>query len=483
MSRVIYNVEGLFVGPSGHNFLSYEGGQPHNDYSNPLVTHNLIKQLDRIQSFSYDISIPHTQVNQMNTRSVLDRPIINPPEVTFSFDYLLSDVSNESKMGLYVNYPQFEEPYSGAPFFSNNTGQSLLSGFVEEDEMKDVAYQAGQTDPFFPSRSYRDKKNFYLAVRGDHEDINTGELIENLTSRDNQKVTDLNATGYNVIALGRCYMDSYSTEASVGSLPRAQVSYTAENIMFETSGSGFLTPMIEAKSGNQLAGVDCVIPKMKNRNPISVLRPGDINFSVDSFSGMGIDFENLHLESYSISFEIPRGRETNLGHKFPISRKVNFTAPVQIGIAGVVEKMSSGSLIDLINLNQDYNFTINLNMPSDCSDSVSSDPTHAGTNSLERREGPMIKYSFNKAKLDGFNYGTAIGDNKSFEATFSTELDPDDLSKGFFISGFLADRQLEEFHLLETDHAFDGSTGDFERFRLELEESSGLLVSNYIPLY
>ena len=53
----------------------------------------------------------------MNTRSVLDRPIINPPEVTFSFDYLLSDVSNESKMGLYVNYPQFEEPYSGAPFF------------------------------------------------------------------------------------------------------------------------------------------------------------------------------------------------------------------------------------------------------------------------------------------------------------------------------------------------------------------------------
>ena len=95
----------------------------------------------------------------------------------------------------------------------------------------------------------------------------------------------------------------------------------------------------------------------------------------------------------------------------------------------------------------------------------------------------MIKYSFNKAKLDGFNYGTAIGDNKSFEATFSTELDPDDLSKGFFISGFLADRQLEEFHLLETDHAFDGSTGDFERFRLELEESSGLLVSNYIPLY
>ena len=80
MSRVIYNVEGLFVGPSGHNFLGYIGGSPHSDYSNPLQTHNLIKQIDRVQALSYDISIPHTQINQLNTRSVLGRPIINPPE-------------------------------------------------------------------------------------------------------------------------------------------------------------------------------------------------------------------------------------------------------------------------------------------------------------------------------------------------------------------------------------------------------------------
>ena len=106
MSRVIYNVEALFVGPSGHNFLSYIGGSPNSDYSNPLQTHNLIKQLDRVQNLSYDISIPHTQINQLNTRSVLSRPIINPPEVNFTFSYLVADVSNEAKLGLYVNYPQ-----------------------------------------------------------------------------------------------------------------------------------------------------------------------------------------------------------------------------------------------------------------------------------------------------------------------------------------------------------------------------------------
>ena len=99
-------------------------------YQRNLNTHNLVKPIDRVQTLSYDISIPHTQISQMNTRSVIDRPIINPPQVNFSFSYLVADVSNESKMGLYVNFPQYEEPFSGAPFYANNTGHTLLSGFV-----------------------------------------------------------------------------------------------------------------------------------------------------------------------------------------------------------------------------------------------------------------------------------------------------------------------------------------------------------------
>ena len=483
MSRVLYNVEGLFVGPSGHNFLSYFGGAPHDDYSNPLTTHNLIKQIDRVQSLSYDISIPHTQINQLNTRSVLGRPIINPPEVNFSFRYLVSDLSNESKLGLYVNYPQFEAPFGSSPFFANNTGHTLLYGLVDEEEHHDFYYQEGTYDPVFPARTYRDKKNFYLAVRGDLEDIFTGERLENLTSRDPQEVTDPNATGYNVISFGLCYMTSYSTEAAVGTLPTVDVTYVGENIMFETSGSGFMSPTIEPKSGNQFSDMHCVIPKRIERNPISVVRPGDINFTVDSFSGMGIDFDNLHLESYVISFDVPRDTEKSLGYKFPISRKVNFTAPVTIDINGIVEKMSAGSLIDLVNLNQDYNFTITLDMPGICREANTAEPVHPGSVPLETRTDELIRYSFNGAKLDKFSYDTSIGENKVFSASFSTEIDPDDLSKGLFMSGFLSDRKLEEYHLLETDSPLDGSTGDFDGFRLELEETSGLLVENYIPLY
>ncbi len=483
MSRIIYNAEGLFVGPSGHNFLSYIGEAPHNNYSNPLVTHNLVKPMDRVQTLSYDISIPHTQISQMNTRSVIDRPIINPPQVNFSFSYLVADVSNESKMGLYVNFPQYEEPFSGAPFYANNTGHTLLSGFVDEEEHTDYYYQTGTYDPFFPARTYRDRKNFYLAVRGDREDLHTGEKLEDLTTRDPQETTDPNATGYNVISFGRCYMTSYSTQAAVNSFPKVDVSYVGENIMFETSGSGFMSPTIDPKSGNQFSDMHVILPKRTERNPVTVVNPGDINFSIDSFSGIGIDFNNLHLESYVISFDIPRSSESNLGYKFPLTRKVNFVAPVTININGIVEKMNSGSLIDLVNLNQDYNFAITLNMPQTCATPSTADPIHAGSVPLETRLEPLIKYSFNKAKLDQFSYDTSIGGNKLFSASFSTEMDPDDLSRGFFISGFLSDRKLEEFHLLETDGPMDGGTGDFERFRLELEESEALLVDNYIPLY
>ena len=113
--------------------------------------------------------------------------------------------------------------------------------------------------------------------------------------------------------------------------------------------------------------------------------------------------------------------------------------------------MSSGSLIDLVELNQDYNFTVNLNRSQECSTASTDSPRHAGVLGLTGTE-PLIKYSFNKAKLDSFNYDTSIGSSKQFSAIFSTELDPDNLTKGFFISGLLGDRVIEDFHLLLEFH-------------------------------
>ena len=84
---------------------------------------------------------------------------------------------------------------------------------------------------------------------------------------------------------------------------------------------------------------------------------------------------------------------------------------------------------------------------------------------------PLINYFFKSAKLNSFSYSSSIGENLIFSASFSTEIDPDDLSKGFFISGFLSNVKYEEFLLRD-----DG-------FYIELEQSKDIISTNNVPLF
>ena len=85
-----------------------------------------------------------------------------------------------------------------------------------------------------------------------------------------------------------------------------------------------------------------------------------------------------------------------------------------------------------------------------------------------------MRYSFIGAKLESFNYSSSIGNNKIFDASFSVEIDPDDTSKGFFISGVLGAEKVEDFILLE------GESDD--KFYLQ-QETEELFVTNLIPNY
>ena len=78
------------------------------------------------------------------------------------------------------------------------------------------------------------------------------------------------------------------------------------------------------------------------------------------------------------------------------------------------------------------------------------------------------------AKLNDFSYDTSIGQNKVFNASFNVEIDPDDQSKGLFISGVLGAEKVEDFILLEG--------GDDDKFYLQ-QETKDLFVTNLIPLY
>ena len=444
-ANVLYNCQALYVGPAPetqYNFFSYEGGAPTNDHSDLEKKINRLHSIDRIQSVSYSINVPHTDVVQLNKRGIVDRPIINPPSVNLNFDYLLCGTKNEARLGLNVNYPLFNFPFNGEPYYNNNLSVSLLSGFFQPN--KNTKLKRWWQD--FPINLYRDCRNIYVAVNPEGDDIDKDYYKEDFTQADLYQGIDDNAPNYHVISFGNCYLNSYSTKGRVGEFSSASVSYTAYNVNFDISGSGFLDANIETKSGTISPRKDVVIPRVLAEEGYSVLKAGDISVTADSFSDLGVDFDKLHLQSYNIEINLNKEPLNNLGYKYPVDNRPNSPVFANLSLGGIVESGSSGSLIDLISVNSDYNFTIKVD-PSSCTGSTAP-PINAGAIPI-RRQDEALRYSFVGAKLNNFDYNTSIGENKVFNASFNVEIDPDDQSRGLFISGVLGAEKVEDFILLE----------------------------------
>ena len=468
--NVIYNCQALYVGPAPeteYNFFPYNGGRATNDHSDIYKQINRLHSIDRVQSISYDIEVPHTDINQLNKRGLVDRPIINHPTVNLSFDYLLCGTKNEARLGFDVNYPLFNYPFDGQPYHPENLSVSLLSGFFEPSKTR----RTRRWWQDFPVNSYKDCRNIYVAVNKEGDDIDQGYFKENFAAPDLYQGVDENASDYHVISFGNCYLDSYSTQGAVGKLASASVSYKAYNVNFDSSGSGFLDSNIETQSGTISPEKDVVIPRVLSEEGYSALKPGDITVSTDSFSGLGVDFDKLHLQSYKIEINLNKEPLNNLGYKFPVDNRPNSPVFANLELNGIVESGNTGSLIDLISINSGYDFTIKVD-PEGCTGSTGA-PINAGAIPI-RREDEALRYSFVGAKLNDFSYNTAIGDNKVFDASFNVEIDPDDQSKGFFISGVLGAEKVEDFILLEG--------GDDDKFYLQ-QETDDLLVTNLLPLY
>lgn len=472
--NVIYNCQALFVGPapeSGYNYFDYNGGAATNDHSNLVQKINRLNPIDRVQSVSYQINIPHEDILQLNQRGIVDRPIINYPSVDLSFNYLLCGTKNEARLGFNVNYPLYNFPFEGRPYYNNNEDVSLLSGFFEENK--------GRTNrkywETFPVNQYRDCKNIYLVVNQDGDDVNKFYQKENFLSPDIYQSIDPNAPDYHVISFGNCYINSYTTQGAVGALPAASASFTAYNTNFDMSGSGFQAPGIETKSGTISPDKDVIIPRILADEGYPALKPGDITVTTDSFSGLGVDFNKLHIQGYDISIDFNRQPLNNLGYKFPVDNRSTSPVFANLSLNGIVESGNSGSLVDLVAINSGYNFTISVD-PKNCEKPITP-PINAGTIPINTQV-ESLRYTFKGAILEDFNYSTSIGDSKTFGASFSVEMNPDNLASGFFISGVLGMEKIEDFILLE------GSPSGVEQDGYYLQqETDDLLVTNLIPPY
>ena len=100
-NRRFFQGDSLFVGPSpstGNFFVDING-----DKINNITGNNLIEQLYRVQSYSYDMNNPNEIVNQIGELSEIDQVTISSPIVTLSFNYLLANFENEKRLGFTID--------------------------------------------------------------------------------------------------------------------------------------------------------------------------------------------------------------------------------------------------------------------------------------------------------------------------------------------------------------------------------------------
>ena len=470
-NRISYYSEFLFVGPSppsGHHFVHYTG-LLNSDHTDLIHNHNLLMEINRVQGASFSMSPARTEVKQLGKRSLVNYPNVNAPNIKLDFEYLLNGVKNDARIGLNVNYAQYHYPNSGGtPKYSDNYSVNLLSGLMGRQLTQPTI------DPFFPL-AMRDSRNIFL-VRCNETDQFLKHGKEKLTLPDfTQAGADSESTGYQVFAFGNCYLESYQTQGAVSSIPKSSVSWSCENVAFYLSGSGCNIPAVNLQTRQIVNNNKFVVPLSMIEGGPYILNPGDILLSIissgDSLSGLGINFDNIAINDYQISMNFNRSTLDSIGYKCPHDRQINFPVFVDLNMGMTVGDTTSGTFIDLLNIDSGYNIALQLRNPPDC-------PPYINTDTHPRQSGPVftgagqvaISYDFRDAKFMGISYNTAIGNNKSATLSFRGEIDPDSTNRGFYISGLLNVEKLNDW--LVDDDGY-----------VVFDENSDGVVANLVPLY
>jgi hypothetical protein len=128
-----------------------------------------------------------------------------------------------------------------------------------------------------------------------------------------------------------------------------------------------------------------------------------------------VNLSNNKAQNFECDFSVDRTKIDLPGHK--VTRDSLLSYPI-IGQASLSliedDRNSSGSLSSLIRHDDSYNIYVDIK---------------------DGNGAKKMSYAFLKTKIENIDSSLGIGDNKVINLNFSYELDPDDVSKGLFISG------------------------------------------------
>ena len=382
-NRVIYQSEALF---NTNDLVDVTA-------STPQTGALFVNQFSRVQSCNYNFNIARRDVNQFGNLAAIDRIILEQPTVGLDFTYLLTDMANEKNIGFSINATGTGIVDITSPAATN----SCLSGIL--------------------TNAFVNTKNYFIRTVSEGNDASA-------FSTDSAA----NNTPGSTIGLGNAFLTNYSINAAVGDFPTVSVSLECLNMNFSNGNSG-AAPGVTA-AGN-IAGGAFVLPQAatnpnseNNLGKVAALRHGDITFSLAKTQGQdyaGTDLTtSAAIQNFSISMGLTRTPLQKIGSKYAYSREIDFPVTVTLSVTALVQDLTTGNLVDLVNTDGLYDAVVKLAAPS-----------VANTSNLAN-EG--VGYVLKRLNLDSQDFSSSIGANKEVTLTFSTQVgSPQQTDRGLFM--------------------------------------------------
>lgn len=400
-NRIIYQSEALYVSK--------------NELSTSESEH---KQLKRIQNVDYSFNIPREYINQYGQLGAIDAIVIASPTVSLNFSYYLTNLDNEANLGFYIKR---QNPiYTGSNGAETTKQNGNLSGYRTNNESNFITNKLTQESG----------ANYFIATSREGVDLNLENSISEKT----------------IVGIGNTLINKYSITAEVGQFPIVNVEAEGLNInssfykeypISESSlDVGFPIPSVNIQNGKPLYLNDngyYNLVKLSNPSPstgeneINALRPSDITLNFNeltlegSVSNLNSDLHDVNLRSFSLSIDLNRQANQQMGYKFINSRPIGYPIIATLNVNAIVNESQIFNLIKNIDNSEGKSIVISINSSKD-------------------KTKKALSFDLRNFILTSESFISNINDNKlvdlTFEGHFGSSLD---FKNGIFASGSISD--------------------------------------------
>ena len=274
-----------------------------------------LKLIDRVQTAQASFTTQVKRFKQIGFDGFLLDNFYAPPKISFDLTYYNSDTSNEAALGLNVN---------GECLFKNQ------------------------------------------AVTG--KDINIFLLSDAVGGKDFSSLT--NFTGSNVFGIGNALITSYSISAGLGNMPTTQLSFEANNIVFDTFTGNNSVPAL-TYSGKKTFHPYNFTTGVFNKNnyasdqidrPVAI-RPADIFvvMTQPEIAGGVYTAASGKIQNFDIQIPFERKELLGFGSNFAFDRKLMYPVVGTVSFNALFDNLNTGNYSDIFNSDNRNDIDIYLN--------------------------------------------------------------------------------------------------------------------------